>query len=186
MSKDRATSKLQDPSLAAHNGKSSPPPPWSQGRALRPSDILELQKETRSHLESLKASSLDPRPDLRNNPCQATSEPNKKDSAKYVIPQKRVSQLRSLEPTAITSAQHPSGLSAAPFKLKSCREKVVGGLSKEDELQAIWKKFDEEEGRQRFRPAAEGEADNVSGNEVLGAWEEDHALHDLYQEDGPP
>ncbi|ERF76990.1 hypothetical protein EPUS_06858 [Endocarpon pusillum Z07020] len=180
MSKDGATSKLQDSSTAAHNGKSSPTPPWSQGRALRPSDILELQNETRSHLESLKASSVDPRPNLRNDPCEAKSEPNKKDHAKYVIPQKRVTQLRSLEPAAITSAQHPSGLLEAPSKFKSGREKVVGGLSKEDELRAIWTKFDEEEQRQRFRPAAEGGAGNVSGNEVLGAWEEDHALHDLY------
>lgn len=181
MSKNGTTSKPQDSAIAAHNGKSSPTPPWSQGRALRPSDILELQNETRSHFESLKASSVDLRSNLRNAPCEAISEPNQKIPAKYVIPQKRVMQLRSPEPAAITSAQHPSGLREAPSKLKSCREKVVGGLSKEDELRVIWTKFDEEERRQRFRPAAEGGAGNVSGNEVLGAWEEDHALHDLYR-----
>lgn len=181
MSKNGATSKPQESSIAAHNGKSSPTSTWSQGRALRPSDILELQNQNRSHLESLKASSVDPRSNLRNAPCEATSEPNKEIPAKYVVPQKRVMQLRSPEPAAMTSAQHPSGLREAPSKLKSYREKVVGGLSKEDELRVIWTKFDEEERRQRFRPVAERGADKVSGNEVLGAWEEDSALHDLFR-----
>lgn len=185
MPQNGATSKLQDLSIATDVGKSHPAPPSSQGRTLRPSDVLKLQNKTRSHFESPKSSNADPRPNPWNALCATTSESSERNPANYVIPQKRITQLRSVESAAITSAQHPSDLREAPSKSKSRREKVVGGLSKEDELQAIWAKFDAEERRQRFRPAAEAGVDKVSGNNVLGAWEEEHALYDLDQQEGP-
>lgn len=61
---------------------------------------------------------------------------------------------------------------------------MIGGLSKDDELRVIWSKFDDEERRQKFR-SAEQVGLLTSGNDVLGAWEEELSLHDLSDDEGP-
>jgi hypothetical protein len=65
------------------------------------------------------------------------------------------------------------------------KEKVVGGLVREDQRQEIWAEFDKEERRQEFKPAEQGGGKSTSGNHVLGAWEEEAALDDLDDEESP-
>ena len=102
----------------------------------------------------------------------------------YINPEKRIAQLKSRGEALSISAEPLRNRSDIAFWNRFWKEKVVGGRSKEDELRAIWAKFDEEERRQRLKPNSEAGKKVVSDNHVLGAWEDDHSLHDLSRDEG--
>lgn len=168
-------------SMALGECQSNTTPSSSKPR-LRPSDILNLKKESQDHVSSPLLRDTEP------NQNQMKSIPQFHDTAarNYVIPQKRVMELRLHRKAPDTSSEPPrsrwdNGAKNGPRKLK---EKVLGGLSKEAVLQAVWAEFDEDERRKKFNPKVELADVGVSGNEVLGAWEDEAMLYDLSCEEG--
>ena len=159
--------------------------PLAYERALRPSDILGLENEIRVQVHDPELHNARSCPKAPASPQTSTFQANRDVASYYVIPQKRVRQLKSLEPTPTTSAKRLQKLWYSTSKSRAWKEKVVGGLSKDDELQAMWANFDEEEGRKRFRSNFHVEDKMLSGNDVLGAWEEELMLNDLNREEGP-
>jgi hypothetical protein len=180
-----STSSVAQNRWMASNQPSAEAP--SHQNAFRPSDILELKNETRAYIDATQVHHNHTEPALRPppSPRKPTSKPYEQIPTNYVIPQKRVTQLQSFENAAATSAQLPPSHRDNISRPRPPKEKVIGGLSKEDQLQAIWADFDEQERRQRFKPEEQGGGKPTSGNDVLGAWEEEVALHDLDDEEGP-
>jgi hypothetical protein len=169
-------------SSCAQPSKEEPP----HRHTLRPSDILELKSQTRVYVDETEIrhneeSAVRPAPSAENPP----SQPNESIPSNYVIPQKRDTKLQSLEDATVPSAQLSQSRRNTLSRPRPLKERVVGGLAREDQLQAIWAKFDEEERRQEFRPTEQGGGKSTSGNNVLGAWEEEAALDDLDDEEGP-
>lgn len=160
--------------------------PPSHRHTLCPSDILELKDETRTYVEATEighsTESALKTPPSPGNPTSTLSE-NKPQN--YVIPQKRITKLQSLDDATVPSAQLPQSRRDTVLWPRSFKENVVGGLVMEDQLQAIWAEFDEEERRQEFKPPEQGGGKVASGDHVLGAWEEEAALDDLDDEEGP-
>lgn len=186
MLRNSSISEAKNPSIATNTSQSSPPISYHQ-RKLRPSDILELKNETRAYIDDTDLHrNAEPCPKSPASPYGPRSRPNDTVPSNYMIPQKRVMQLRSLETATTASARLPQSRWNGALRPRPLKEKVIGGLSKEDQLQAIWANFDEEERRHRFRPVVqEGGHNMASGNDVLGAWEEELALHDLDYEESP-
>jgi hypothetical protein len=151
---------------------------------LRPSDILNLKNSTLVHVDGTSLQNEDPRPEIPASSIGILSQTNEIVPTYYVIPQKRVEQLELLDKATKTSTQHLHSLWEKALRPSQRKEKVIGGQLKEDELRAIWASFDEEERRCKLRPVRQVTANTMSGNSVLGAWEEEPMLHDLSQEEG--
>lgn len=164
------------------NDGQSPSAPSPAKSALRPSDILKLNNNTRVHLDLTKVRDAESHLKQSAAVSETVSKHNDCIPLHYIIPQKRVWQLRSIDqalPPTQRSRRHWNYVS----KPRSSKEKVVGRLSEEDQLQAMWAKFDEEEREQGYRSALSVREDMISGNDVLGAWEGEELLHDLEQEE---
>lgn len=180
------TGAMPDYSFGAlrHSQWSSPLLPYE--RALRPSDILNLNNHTRIHVGSTKPAKAASRPTTPTSPIKPACQPNGRVSmpSSYVIPQKRITQLVSLERLRTTSVKHLPGWWSTSFKSNRLKERVVGGLTKEDELRVIWAGFDDRQRMQTLTSVADDGDVLLSGNDVLGAWEEDLMLRDLDREEG--
>lgn len=161
------------------------------GRPLRPSDVLQLNDDSLGYIDSVKQhQEAGTQPDQslnRSEPVPEHDETPKSNEdvlAKYVIPQKRGVQLKSVETAPPQPSQHFQDRSYSAPKPRSKREMVVGGLSKDDELRTIWAEFDRAEKSERVGLCTLGNETMPSRNDVLGAWEEEDMLHDLNQEEG--
>jgi hypothetical protein len=151
---------------------------------LRPSDILSLKNSSIIHIYGTNFQNGDPRPKIPAKSIEPLYQTDEITPTNYVIPQKRVTQLRLLDNTTNSSTQYLQSRWERVLRSRQRKEKVIGGLSKEDELRTIWAIFDEEERRRRFRPTSQFTDNTASGNRVLGAWEEEPMLHDLSHEEG--
>lgn len=161
-----------DPSMAiSSSGK----------HALQPSDLLKLKKNNHSNMDGTTLRKLESCRINNHAPPQPRSPSKEAVPQGYVIPQRRIALLKSSDLALKASAEPLNKNSNNAFWDRFWKEKLnlVGGLSKEDELRAIWAKFDEEERRQRFKSNPDGGENVVSGNDVLGAWENESLLRDL-------
>lgn len=161
--------------------------PVEQNKSIRPCNILNLSSDTRAHVDGVIPHKYSHYQNQNPpaHPPRPSSKANDKVTTNYVIPQKRVPQQSNLHENIPNSSAYDlnNGWKDHP-RTRSVKEKVIGGLSKEDELRAIWSKFDKKERRYRRRSEARGDP-LITGNEVLGAWEEEFALYDLSNEEGP-
>jgi hypothetical protein len=152
---------------------------------LRPINILKLSEQSQAYINHLIVRPAEACASQSDRPSKDSSIPNETNPRNYIIPQKRAMQMESVQEPSRTHTQRIQHRWDSAFKTRVSKEKVIGGLTKEDELRSMWIKFDEQERRERFRPARGFEDRPLSGNEVLGAWEEECMLYDLERDEGP-
>jgi hypothetical protein len=151
---------------------------------LRPFDIFNLKNSTLIHVDGTNFQNEDPCPKIPASSIEPLSQTAEIAPTNYVIPQKRVAQLKILDRVTNTSTQHLHSRWEKALRPSQKKEKVIGGLLEDDELRAICASFAEEERRCKLRPMGQVMSNMVSGNSVLGAWEEEPMLHNLSQEEG--
>jgi hypothetical protein len=169
--------------VAFDNGSSTETPSPSK-RALQPSDILKLSEDSQLRINDVRFREVETFQLNIGSTSKLPSQSNDIVPKGYVIPQKRIAQLKSHDVAPNTSAKYLSNSCGRFYENQLRKEKMVGGLSKEDELRSIWAKLDEEERRQKFRPTSQTGNGVVSDNDVLGAWEDEAMLHDLSRVEG--
>jgi hypothetical protein len=155
----------------------------SPERGLQPSDILKLNHEIHVSHDGTTMESRASSPSMLGR-SESITDRAMKPTGSYLVPQKRSRQAeKPTEVPAVSDSRAKHTARVTPEQMRH-KEKVIGGLSREQQLAKIWADFDKEERREKYRHADTAEQNEVSGNEVLGAWEDVVLLPDISTDEG--